>query len=150
MMFIITDRNPDKAVQFLVENTSKTFYFKQLIELAQLICSAGFSHVYKRVNRGKEIQDWIRHNKWFTSQYFRRLWFYCMATTNIKHETSYKISKILYALEDTIDNCRKPTTCVFRYKKGYDTDVPSNTELPIGKGVEEYRKYILEYKFKNV
>ena len=49
MMFIILDSCPIQAVYKLPEKIR----FKQLIELAQLICSAGFSDIYKKIPQGK-------------------------------------------------------------------------------------------------
>ena len=55
MMFIICDKSPDKAVDWLVENTNKQFVWKQLLELCQLICSAGFSNEFRKLKQGKEL-----------------------------------------------------------------------------------------------
>ena len=150
MMFIIADKDPEKAVTWLQENTSKTFYFKQLIELAQLICSTGLSNVYKKVNRGKEIQKWILENKYYTYVYFRRLWYVCMSFTNIKPKTSLKIYRIIMDLFDSLasSEVEKPVkTGIFRYKKEYESKFPSNSELPIRTCANEYRKYITTFKF---
>ena len=151
-MFIITNKDPEKAVRFLVENTNKAFYFKQLIELGQLVCSAGFSNIYKEVKRGKEIQEWIRNNKSYTLEYMKWLWGRCMCTTKMSWSTRAKIYNIMVGLERAIDTPENEiSTCIFRYKKEYKTDIPTNTELPIDEGAEAYKKYIKEFKFnKNV
>lgn len=53
MMLIITDKDPIKAVLYLEKYTPKNFWMKQLIELGQLICSAGISNQYKKIYRGE-------------------------------------------------------------------------------------------------
>ena len=151
MMFIIASTDPDEAAIYLREHTSKVFRFKQLIELAQLVCSAGFSDIYKPVARGKAIQEWIRNNRYFTYCFMRRLWYTAISETNIKPETSLKLYKIMNALFDSAsaDNAfdLNIKTGIFRYKKGYKSEFPSNTELPIRTCVNEYRKYITTFKF---
>ena len=151
MMFIIANVDPDEAAIYLREHTSKVFRFKQLIELAQLVCSAGFSDIYKTVARGKVIQEWIKKNRYFTYRYMKRLWYIALSETNIKPETSLKLYKIMNALFDSAsaDNAfdLNIKTGIFRYKKGYESEFPSNTELPIRTCVNEYRKYITTFKF---
>lgn len=55
-MLLILDKNPILAAN-LVPSKLK---FKQLLELSQLICSAGISGVYKKIPQGKEIQNCIK------------------------------------------------------------------------------------------
>ena len=66
MMLIIADKSPQKNFEYLVENTNKNYIFKSLLELAQLVCSCGYSEVYKPIKQGKEIQEWIKNNKLWT------------------------------------------------------------------------------------
>lgn len=49
MMLIVLDKNPILAAQ-LVPNKLK---FKQLLELAQMICSCGYSNIYKKNTTGQ-------------------------------------------------------------------------------------------------
>ena len=49
MMLIIADKSSQKNFEFLVENTNKNYVFKSLLELAQLVCSCGYSEVYKPI-----------------------------------------------------------------------------------------------------
>lgn len=58
MMLIVLDKNPITAAK-LVPNNLK---FKQLLELAQMLCSCGFSNLYKKIPQGKAIQEWIKQN----------------------------------------------------------------------------------------
>ena len=39
-------------------------------------------------------------------------------------------------------------TAIFRYQKQYNSEIPTNTELPIKQVVKEYRKY-LQWKINN-
>ena len=75
-MLIITDKKPEKAVNYLVNKTNKNFCFKQLLELAQLICSANISNVYKQVPQGKQLQEWIKENKLWTYRFYTTLLFW--------------------------------------------------------------------------
>ena len=69
MMLLILDENPILAAN-LVPSKLK---FKQLLELSQLICSAGISDVYKKILQGKEIQNWILENPAWVYRYFDTL-----------------------------------------------------------------------------
>lgn len=53
MMLIILDKNPLKSAELVPDKIK----FKQLIELGQLICSAGISDVYKPIKQGKELEN---------------------------------------------------------------------------------------------
>ena len=55
MMFIITDVDAVQAAKNLINQAPKTFVAKQLLELSQLICSAGISDVFKAIPRGRDI-----------------------------------------------------------------------------------------------
>ena len=151
MMLIVTDKNPYKAASWLLDNTNKNFCFKQLLELAQLISSAGISNVYKPVNQGKELQAWILKHKLWTYRFYTALFFWCMGSVNCKPKTLKDLSDIRYDLADSLDHykrCCKPKTAVFRYKEGYVSKYPTNSELPFDVCTEEYKKYITEYKFR--
>ena len=63
MMLIITSPNPKEAVDWLVENTDKRFCCKQLLELCQLLASAGITDKMDALDNGKEIQKWITNIK---------------------------------------------------------------------------------------
>ena len=94
MMLIITDKDPYKSAQLLIASTNKNFVFKQLLELGQLICSAGISSVFKPVKQGKELQEWIRNNLYFTYRFYEHLQVWVYQNINLKHETIMKISEI--------------------------------------------------------
>lgn len=152
MMLIICDNNPQKAVDYLAEHTNKQFVFKQLLELGQLICSADISDEFKPVNQGQELQKWILANSAWTADFFEKLFDWCVFNGHIKmsYETICKLEHI-YETIRYFARCKlsKNTikTAVFRYKKGYKTDIPTNTLLPIDKCCEEYKKY-LDWKMR--
>lgn len=71
MMLIVLNKNPILAAQ-LVPNKLK---FKQLLELAQMIFSCGYSNIYKKIPQGKEIQGWIKENYTWVKRYAIALFF---------------------------------------------------------------------------
>ena len=151
MMLIIAEKSPYKAAAWLQDNTSNNFCFKQILELAQLICSTGISNVYKPVKQGKEIQAWILKHKLWVSRFYTALLFWCMGHIECKPKTLKDLHQIGYDLWDSMKHykrCNTPKTAIFRYKEGYVSEYPTNSELPIDVCIEEYRKYIAEYKFK--
>ena len=151
MMLIICDKSPQKSFEFLVENTSKNYIFKSLLELAQLVCSCGYSEVYKPIKQGKQIQEWIKKNKLWTYRYYSLLWFWCVRNTNAKMNTLLDLYKIRDDLYENIGykyRFRCPKTAIWRYSKEYESEYPTNSELPIEVVCELYKKYITEFKFK--
>lgn len=145
MFLLILDKNPYKAAELIPDRLK----FKQLLELGQLICSAGISDVYKPINQGKELQEWVKKYKFWVLRYFSILFDYAKMNLDLKCETIIKISKIYK------DLCTKtcwvdiPQTAIFRYVKEYAemTEYESNSELPIDVAISEYKRY-LEYKEK--
>lgn len=151
MMLIIAEKSPYKAAAWLQDNTSNNFCFKQMLELAQLICSTGISNVYKPVKQGKKIQAWILKHKLWTYRFYTALFFWCMGSVKCKPKTLKDLSDIRYDLADSLDHykrCNTPKTAIFRYKEGYASEYPSNSELPFDICTEEYKKYMTEYKFR--
>lgn len=53
MMLIVLDKNPITAAK-LVPNNLK---FKQLLELAQMLCSCGFSNLYKKYHKARQYKN---------------------------------------------------------------------------------------------
>ena len=145
MFLLILDKNPYKAAELIPDRLK----FKQLLELGQLICSAGISDVYKKVNQGKELQEWVKNNKSWIYSYFRFLYIWVTKNIKIKNETQVKINEILWDLYGSIVEVHRPTTAIFRYVKEYAgmTSYESNSELPIDVAISEYKRY-LEYKEK--
>lgn len=148
MMLIICDKHPYLAGKFLIEYTNKNFVFKQLLELCQLICSAGISNIYKKIPQGKELQEWVKNNPHWVSRYMAKLIRFSQDNVNLKKDTECKITHIYCDLlnytpkfTDRIDDA------IFRYKQGYKSKYETNTLLPINIAVNEYRKYITKYKF---
>lgn len=148
MFLLILDKDPYKAAELIPDRLK----FKQLLELGQLICSAGISDVYKPIKQGKELQEWIKNNP---------QWVYCYLCELIqfnynkfkdieKRQKIIKINADLYCyIRDNQIKIKEPTTAIFRYVKEYAgmTSYESNSELPIDVAISEYKRY-LEYKEK--
>ena len=141
MMFLIQDRSAVQAAKMVPDKLK----FKQLIELCQLICSAGFSDVFEKVTRGKEIQEWIRSNRNWTFLYGITLYNWCWSNIKMKEATKIKCAKILNSLNKNDDTYGVPVIndVIFRYKKEYKgAFYATNSLLPIQKGIEEYIRYV--------
>lgn len=152
MMLIICSTLPFHAVDFLIKHTNKNFVFKQLLELCQLICSAGISDVYKKIPQGKELQEWVKNNPEWIWYYLLDLKFYCCENLKLSKQTIIDINNIhndLFCFADLKKSHKdiKPQKAIFRYKEGYQSQYQTNTLLPIHEAVKEYRKYIIKYKF---
>lgn len=145
MMLIILDKNPHKSAELVPDRLK----FKQLLELGQLICSAGISDVFKPIKQGKVLQWWVKNNKLWVNKYFTDLFNWSIKNINLKRQTYNKLFKIRLNLFDSIDyiKMKYPKTAIFRYIKGYAefTKYKSDSELPINIAVKEYQKYI-KYK----
>lgn len=150
MMYIIADSNSELAVSYLVEHTDKRFCWKQLLELSQLISSADISNQMKKINRGKELQAWIKDNPCFTYHYYKHLFNYCIKNINMKNETVIKLKNIENDLLNYMLSKKHAiniTNAIFRYKQEYNSEHTSNTLLPIKEACFQYKKYIETYKF---
>lgn len=150
MMLIVADRDPYKNAHYIAKHTNKNFLFKSLLEIAQLVCSAGISSVYKPVNRACEIQDWILKNKLWVHRYYTTLLYLSLGHVKMGLKTIadlYAVSDDLWVSIEKKKRINYPKTCIFRYKKGYESKYKSNSELPLEEGIKEYRKYIEEFKF---
>ena len=79
------------------------------------------------------------------------LWFEVIAMgVNVRPKTLADMRLIYYALYDSCPShkrCSTPKTAIFRYKKGYPSVIPTNSEVPIDVCVECYQRY-LDWKFK--
>lgn len=147
---MILDKNPHKAAELVPDRLK----FKQLLELCQLICSAGISDVFKPIRQGKELQKWVKNNPYWVKCFFIDLLPFIISEINIKEETLEKIQKIYFDLSKYC--CKKQKfrysdtkIAIFRYVKAYAkfTEYESNSELPIDVAVNEYKKYV-EWKEK--
>ena len=148
-MLIIADKSPDKAVEWLIQNTDKNFCWKQLLELGQLVCSAGISDVYKPIKQGKELQEWIKDNRLWVYRFISYLWIKVVANVNLKPKTTLDLYKIRNDLFDSIKKKKRityPKTAIWRYSKEYESEYPTNSELPIEVVCELYKKYLFEFK----
>jgi hypothetical protein len=148
----ICDKNPYKAAEYLIEHTNKTFVFKSLLELCQLICSAGISNVFKPVKQCKALQDWIKNNLYYTFEFYEKLLVWAYFNIKMKFETGTKLKFIQndlfqYLVQNSSNQTETPITAVFRYVKEYAefTRYSTNSELPIDMAISEYKRY-LEYK----
>ena len=141
MMLIILSRSPIEAVR-LVPYKIK---FKQLLELGQLICSAGYSSVFKPVPQGKEIQEWIKKNTKWTCVYFESLCCWAAQWIKMSQKTKNRFAKILYDLKRCCGDCRgaRISSAIFRYSSQYKgTPYLNNTELPINEAILQYEEYV--------
>ena len=141
MMFIIQDRHAARAARMVPDKLK----FKQLLELCQLICSAGFSDIFTKINRGKEIQEWIKQNEYWTFLYGIILFNWCFDNIKMKDSTKEKFTKILNSIDRAGIGAPTPyiKDIVFRYKKDYnDTQYATNTILPVEEGENEYKRYV--------
>lgn len=149
MMLFILDKNPRGAVKYLINNSPKILYTKQLLELGQLISSCGYSNIYKKVNQGIEIQKWILKNTAWTYRYYGELLKGCLTNSGYNYN-SKTISKFYSIYRDIRRACLgmytstfEPETGIFRYTEEYkESNYPSNSEIPIEECVEEYKKYL--------
>ena len=139
MMFLIQDEGATKAARMVPDKLK----FKQLIELCQLICSAGFSDIFDKLPRGKEIQEWIKRNEEWTFIYGITLYNWCWSNTKMKEATKIKCAKILNSLVSQTSELISIKDVVFRYKKDYkNTSYSTNSLLPVKEGIKEYRRYV--------
>ena len=135
MMLIVLDKNPIKSAELVPDKIK----FKQLLELCQLICSAGLCDVYKPIRQGKKLQNWVKEHQGWVYNYGLCLYMWCRSHINMSDETIEKIQKILSSL---IFSCTSSDTAIFRYSSGYESDITTDTELGIDKCVQEYKKYV--------
>lgn len=143
MMLIVLDESALVSADLVPDKIK----FKQLIELGQLICSAGISNVYKPIAQGKELQKWVKDNPKWTLAYYNTLFLYCATILNINMsiETANKICQIK---DDLASFCKQSkagksiNTAIFRYQSGYNSVYPSKTMLPIKECIKEYKKYV--------
>lgn len=145
MFLLVLDKNPVKAAELVPDKLK----FKQLLELCQLICSAGISNVYKPIKQGKELQEWIKKYPEWILFYMETLFNFCCINCNLSIETIHKQTIIS---KDLLSVCKDYSfileSAIFRYSKDYQCNIPTNTELPINECIEQYKKYI-EWKKEN-
>ncbi len=146
MMLIICDKSPDKAVDWLVENTDKRFCWKQLLELCQLLASAGITDKMDALSRGKEIQRWIAEHKNWVYSYLVCLVNWAKKNIKMSMATVYKIDNIMFDLFKVATDFKKTKTAIWRYSKEYESEYPTNSELPIEVVCELYKTYLREFK----
>lgn len=146
MMLIITSPDSKECVDWLVENTDKRFCWKQLLELCQLLASAGITDKMDALSRGKEIQKWITKHKSWTYSYMVCLVNWAKKNIKMSMATVYKIDNIMFDLFKVATDFKKPKTAIWRYSKEYESEYSTNSELPIEVVCELYKEYI-KWKF---
>jgi len=149
MNLFILDKEPAVSAMKFYNKVNPKYAFKMLIELCQLICSAGYSSVYKKIPQGKELQKWITQHEKYSYSYTYVLFSYCVnSNLDISIQTKKNICNILYDLGQAAFLIKRiqeevPLRAYFRYKKGYDNTLyPSKTLLPIEECIIEYEKYL--------
>lgn len=152
MMFIICDKSPNKAVDWLVENTSKQFVWKQTLELTQLLATCGITDQMKPLRQGKQICEWINRNEniFFVYCYYCNLLNWCEDNIKMLPATWLKLLKTRNYLWQEAKKSRTPNelikTAIWRYSKEYESEYATNSELPIEVVCELYKKYLCEFK----
>lgn len=152
MMFLVLAKTPIGSVDYLLNHTNRKYLKKQVLELLQLICSAGYSNVYKKIPQGKAIQNWIKasnNNEMYVYFYMNyALYLLYNDICNLIPENQNKIfidyaTKMDLKNRDQCDNSNIKTA-IFRYQKQYkeNTTYETNIELPIDIAIIEYRKYL--------
>lgn len=131
MMLIILDKNPHKSAELVPDRLK----FKQLLELGQLICSAGISDVFKPIKQGKALQEWVKNNIEWIEKYYRTLYKWCFININFKENTDFNLTKIWKNLLNFPESWKvnyEPQTAIFCYVKEYAefTKYKSDSELP--------------------
>ena len=154
MMFLVCEKSPENNIKYLIDYTNKNYIFKNLLELCQLLAGCGITDKMKPIRQGQKIISWIKQNPCWVFSYFQGLYMWCCEHINMKLETRAKFYDIQedllnYAFNYKLKYGDKPiTTAIFRYKQGYECEYETNSELPIDICCQQYRKYIMEYKFK--
>ena len=141
MMLIVLDSNPVNAANKVPDKLK----FKQLLELAQMICSCGYCDIYKAIPQGKKIQEWIKRNPSWVKTYAAVLYYWCLNNIILKEKTIKDFFNILASIPDKCDLNGEIETAIFRYNKKYKSIFPSDAEITIQNAIKEYDKY-LEWK----
>lgn len=145
MQLYILDKDPVKSAQFIPDK----YKFKMLIELGQLICSAGLSNVYKPIAQGKELQQWVKDNPYWISSYFNTLFEWSINNINMSNETFKKLRELsMFKYNIDYPVTQPQITAYFRYAADYNFAtrakvVPSKTLLPIDECIECYKEYLI-------
>lgn len=115
-----------------------------------MLCSIGYSDVYKKVSQGKAIQNWIKRNPSWVKTYGLCLFDYCLINLKMAEKTMADIFSILKSIPAECNLYGKIDTAIFRYNKNYKgSSYPTDSELPIAVAKKEYFKY-LDWKNDNI
>lgn len=141
MMLLVLHENPYEAAI----RVPKQYKHKQLLELMQMIsCIVDFG--YKQLPTGKKIKEWIVKNIDWTYVYAKTL--FQDKDLNLKEETriKYKCLLDLLLLKGETYIVPNAKTAIWRYSKEYESEYPTNSELPIEVVCELYKNYLCEFK----
>lgn len=119
---------------------------KELIEVTNLICSAGISSAFKGTIENEVLTEWIKQNSRYIFLYFTRLIQWAWGKNRMPYKTYAKLKPVRKDLSFFMqyNNCTEesPKTIVFSYNSDYKSPIPNNTEVPTLKGIHLYREYL--------
>ena len=117
MQLYILDTNPIISASLVPDK----YKFKMLIELGQLVSSAGLSDVYKSIKQGKELQAWVSSHRGYTYSYFDKLLRWSKSHIDMTEQTLSKLEQICSDLADSRGKVadKKLTHAYFRYSNKY-------------------------------
>lgn len=119
---------------------------KELIEVTNLICSAGISSAFKGTIENEVLTEWIKQNSRYIFLYFTRLIQWAWGKNRMPYKTYAKLKSVRKDLSFFMqyNNCTEesPKTIVFNYNSDYKSPIPNNTEVPTLTGIHLYREYL--------
>lgn len=119
---------------------------KELIEVNNLICSAGISSVFKGTAENKVLIEWVKRNSRYIFFYYTRLIQWAHNKGRVPYQTYIKLRSVREDLSFFMqyNNCTEesPKSIVFSYDSNYESPIPNNTEVPTLKGIHLYREYL--------
>ena len=140
MIVLSTDSNTS------VRLIPKHLRIKELIEVNNLICSAGISNVFKGTAKNKVLIEWVKRNSRYIFFYYTRLIQWAWNNNRVPYKTYVKLKSVREDLSFFMqyNNCTEesPKTIVFSYDSNYKSPIPNNTEVPTLKGIHLYREYL--------
>lgn len=140
MLVLSTDSNTS------VRLIPKHLRIKELIEVNNLVCSAGISNVFKGTAKNEVLIEWVKRNSRYIFFYYTRLIQWAWNNNRVPYQTYAKLKSVREDLSFFMqyNNCTEesPKTIVFSYDSNYKSPVPNNTEVSTLKGIHLYRDYL--------
>ena len=99
------------------------------------------------IRQGKEIQYFIKSYRFWTMEYYWKLFELVKQSTNSKEKTIEDLTKIYTCYPPNHVQYEVPKYAPFRYKSTYECNIPSGTVLPLNECIDKYNEY-LEWKLK--